>query len=108
MTGTKSCADYCPRCREFKLYPENCRCKLFHVAESWQDKVEDDAWREIYADDAQAAAESYAERDDRDSAEYIILQNGSAEIWTRDEAGNVQKWNVEAESVPQYTAREKR
>jgi len=99
---------HCPRCREWKLYPEKCRCQRFEVSEPWQDKVEDGQWGSVYAVDAEEAAEKFAETSDCDSGEYSIIRAGSGEIWTRDKDGNIQKWGITAEAVPTYSAREKR
>lgn len=98
----------CPRCREWKLYPENCRCRRFEVGEPFQGKIEDDQWNYVYAADAEEASEKFAEQSDWDSSEYSIIKAGSGEIWTRDEDGNIQKWDITAEAVPTYSAREKR
>lgn len=97
----------CPRCKEWKLYPENCRCKRFEVGEPWHDKIEDDQWNSIYAVDAEEAAEKFAETSDCDSGEYSMVRAGSGEIWTRDEDGDVSKWHITAEAVPTYHARVK-
>lgn len=95
----------CPRCRHWRLYPSHCNCKRFEVCIPWRDAEGD--WTEVYAMDAEDAAEEYAETCDSDG-DYTIIKRGSGEVWTRDEAGAIQKWDIEAEAVPSYSAREKR
>lgn len=98
-------ADYCPRCKEFRLYPSACQCKRFECGEPFKDQVED--WHEVYATDAQEAAEKCAERFDCEG-DYTIIRHGSGELWTRNEDGEIEKWFIEAESVPTYRASIKR
>lgn len=94
----------CPRCKRWKLYPERCNCKRFECGQPWKNEVTD--WHKVYASDAEEAAELCAERFDSEG-DYTIIRNGSGEIWTRDEDGTIQKWDIEAEAVPSYNAREK-
>lgn len=95
---------YCPRCKKWSLHPQHCRCKRFECGQPWQNKVTD--WHEVYAVDAEAAAELCAEQFDS-GGDYTIIRNGSGEIWTRDEDGTIEKWDIEAEAVPSYNARRK-
>lgn len=95
----------CPRCKEWKLYVNRCRCELFLCGEPWQGKVED--WHEVFATDAEEAAEKCAERFDCEG-DYTIIRNGGGEIWTKDAEDKLLKWTIEAESVPQYSARQAR
>ena len=97
---------YCRRCNDYKVFgPSTCQCKLFECGEPYKDEVTD--WHEFYAFDAESAAEKCAEQFDCEG-DYTIIRHGSGEIWTRDEAGSIQKWEVEAESVPSYNARLKK
>lgn len=96
----------CPRCKRWKLYQNLCPCKRFECAQPWRNEVPEENWSEIYAPDAEDAAERFAQESDCDG-DYIIIRNGSAEIWTRDADGTVEKWDIEAESEPTYTARRK-
>lgn len=99
-------AGYCPRCKDYRVFgPSTCRCVRFECGEPWNGKVED--WHEIYATDAEHAAEKCAEQFD-DEGDHTIINNGSGEIWTRDTNGLVQKWEIEAEAVPSYNARERK
>lgn len=104
---TASASGTCPRCKEWKLYRDNCTCQRFECAQPWNGIVSDVSWCEVYAPDAERAAEKFAENSDSDG-DYTIIRNGEAEIWTRDENGTIEKWDIEAESVPSYNARRKR
>lgn len=98
----------CPRCHEFKVIAIKCYCQPFGCAINWNGTVGDDAYETVYAVDAEAAAEKFAEDDDGNSGEYTIARNGHGEVWTRDGAGLVQRWMVQAEQVVHYHARAKR
>lgn len=93
----------CKRCKQWKIYPEHCQCKKFECAEPWKDEVDWDTSHYVYAYDAEAAAEKCAEEFDC-GGDYTIIRNGSGEIWTRDEDGKVEKWEIVAESEPVYSA----
>lgn len=93
----------CKRCTEWKFSPEFCSCKRFECAEPFQDKVHDNDWHEVYAYDAEAAAEKCAEEFDC-TGDYTMIRHGSGELWTRDEDGKIEKWYIVAESVPEYSA----
>lgn len=75
------------------------------VFEAWfKDDGEYDS-RKIHARDAEAAAEKFAEYDDQHSAEFLIVGGSEAEIWVRQPAtGEIKKFTVRGESVPQYYA----
>jgi hypothetical protein len=103
--ATMSASGYCPRCREFKVIAKTCRCQRFECGIPFRGEVED--WDEIFAQDAEGAAEKDAERRDSDG-DYTIVSQGEAEIWTRDYAGTVEKWMIEARSEPHYYAHKKR
>jgi hypothetical protein len=62
--------------------------------------------RRIEAFDAEEAAELWAERDDRNSAEYSIVAGEDVVVCVRCPDGKVSRWRVSGESVPNYIARE--
>ena len=98
----------CKRCGRY-LFSGECRCQRFEVVIPWRGKVDDGQdWQSICAMDAETAAEKFAERSDCDGGDYTIIRNGEGEVWVRDSDGAVTKWDIEAEAVPTYTAREKR
>lgn len=93
----------CQRCKEYKVLADTCYCKRFECAQPWQGAVSPCNFSPVWAYDAEAAAEKYAEECDQDG-EYTILKNGSAEIWVQDADGVCTRWSIEAESEPQYHA----
>lgn len=106
VARTSEASGYCPRCKDYKFSgPSLCNCQRFEGGVPWKDDVTD--WHEVYAMDAEDAAEKCAEEFDSDG-DYTIIKHGSGEIWTRDKDGLVQKWDIEAEAVPSYSARQKR
>lgn len=61
--------------------------------------------RSIYAHDAEAAAEKWGELDDRDSAEYSIVNGTEAKCWVQQVGSDeVVKWAVSGEYDPMYYA----
>lgn len=105
VAHTSEPGGYCPRCKEYRVFgPSACRCQRFECGQPWKDQVTD--WHELYALDAESAAEKCAEQFDS-GGDYTIIKHGSGEIWTRDKDGLVQKWDIEAEAVPSYNARRK-
>jgi DNA topoisomerase VI subunit B len=94
----------CPRCKHFRLY--DCRCILFQCAQPWKGKVQEVDWNNVYAIDAETAAEEYAENSDCEN-DYTIIRNGEAEIWVRDPENNIVVFDITSESVPQYSATER-
>lgn len=94
----------CPRCKHFSLY--DCRCTFFQCAQPWKGKVEEVSWRDMYAIDAETAAEEYAEQTDSEG-DYIIIRNGEAEVWVRDPENKITAFDITAESVPEYRATER-
>lgn len=100
-------SEQCPKCKKFPLYPNVHRCWPFEVAKPWRDQVADHEWLQVYARSAEDAAVTFAETSDAEG-DYTIIRNREGEVWVRDPAGEVTKWEIEAETVPQYYAREKR
>lgn len=94
--------DACKRCGKF-VWDDCCRCVLFQCAIPWRDKVEDCDWSDIYATEAEYAAENYADRSDCEG-DYTMIRNGEGEVWVRDVENVVTKWHITAESVPTYSA----
>jgi hypothetical protein len=92
----------CKRCGRY-VWDQVCRCQRFEVAIPWKDSVNDVDWSEVYATEAEYAAEKYAERSDCEG-DYTIIRNGEGDVWVRDSEGVVTKWHIEAESVPTYSA----
>jgi hypothetical protein len=97
----------CPRCKEYR-WDNSCKCVKFRCGVPWQGKLDpDDMDDEVYAIDAEHAAEKCAERRDSDG-DYTIIKHGEGEIWVMDPDDVLTKWTIEAESVPTYHAYEKR
>lgn len=61
-------------------------------------------WHEVEADAPDEAAEMFAQQRDSEG-DYTIAKNGYGEIWVMVN-GAPKKYDIEAESVPEYTARE--
>lgn len=71
-----------------------------------EDGPEDGGVR-IKAFDGEQAAEEWAERDDRDSAEYTIASGEEVTVVARNERdGRKTRYRVTGEAQPVYTARE--
>lgn len=71
----------------------------------WSSPPDEDGWSKVPdADDAEEAAENYAERYDRDG-DYTIAGTGSGRVWVKGPDGTVTRWEVHGESVPTYYAR---
>lgn len=98
-------SEQCPKCRKFPLYPLRHKCHPFDVGIPWRGEVSE--WQPWHGRDAEAVAVDFAETSDAEG-DYTIIRNGSGEIWVRDAAGVITKFDIQAESVPQYYAREKR
>jgi hypothetical protein len=93
----------CPNCREYRVLADRCNCQRFEASVPWRGHVEESSWTEVWAYDADDAAEKHAQTRDSEG-EYSILRNGSTEIWVRDADGAITRWHIEAESVPTYRA----
>lgn len=99
---------YCSRCAH-----GSCRnaptCPPEHLV--WcplQGETEEDAIT-IRARDAEQAAEAWAERSDRESADYTIVRGSEARICVRTVlSGELRRFIVRGESVPKYDASEDR
>lgn len=56
-------------------------------------------------DDVESAIEEYCRNKDRNSADYIIIGNGSTTVFVQDDDGVIEKYTVSAWSEPIYSAR---
>lgn len=74
------------------------RCDSWHSKEEWNDKT-------VHGRDAEGAALKAAEIYDQE--DYPLVRGGEELIWVR-QVGTTEtsKWNVSAESVPEYHATE--
>lgn len=93
----------CERCRRHLIFVDVCHCKRFECAMPWRNAVSPGDWHDVYAFDAEAAAEKFAEQCDSDG-DYTIIKNGTGEVWVRDSDDNTTRWSIEAEAVPNYSA----
>jgi hypothetical protein len=76
----------------------------------WEARIygDGDDWYEVHASDAEDAAARFAEEYDQ-GGDYDIIKRGSAEVEVRKQGEEViQLIDVTAESVPQYSAWERR
>lgn len=96
----------CDRCKRF-CWDGECKCVRFRCGIPWKDQIDRHSLHVVWCTDAEAAAEKYAELYDSDG-DYTIIKNGMGEVWVLDEHDVQTKWEIEAESVPQYSAYEKR
>jgi hypothetical protein len=96
---------WCKKCNEFMMYPERHQCPpTFEVC---QPDCDPDYWETIMAKDAGLAAEKWAEADDCNSAEYLIIGGDDATVLVRKLGEQeTQKFIVTAEAVPEYYAKE--
>ena len=72
------------------------------------DDHDDDDWRGVRASDAEHAAEAFAERYDQSAGDYPILSGAHGGelvvLVRRPDDASVQRFSIEAESVPTYHA----
>jgi hypothetical protein len=97
------------RCRVCGKYDWLAKHKCAPV---WEARLHETKWEEgwstVYAIDAEEAAEKFCEQYDSDG-EYSIVQSGSAEVEVRKPGEDVVTlFGVDAETVPQYRARERK
>lgn len=95
--------DACKRCGRY-VWNDDCRCVLFQAAIPWKGAVDESDWTDVYEREPEYAAEKFAERYDCDGGDYTIIRNGDAEVWVRDAENVITKWDIVAESVPEYSA----
>jgi hypothetical protein len=102
--GDRPMGETCGVCGDYVLWGKH-RCSPIWLVElpEWNGGDPD----RIRASDAQEAAEKFAERFDRASASYSVVSGESITVTVCDAHGkDEQKFVVEGESVPQYTARQ--
>jgi hypothetical protein len=97
-------SEQCPDCKKYPLYPNVHKCHPFEVGIPWRGEVHD--WQPWHGIDAAAVAIDFAEKSDS-QGDYTIIRNGGGEIWVRDSSGAITKFDIEAESVPHYYARQR-
>lgn len=92
----------CPRCRRFvKLSAHKCP-PIHRVWCEDRDELEVDA-RPVYASDAEEASTEWAKLDDS-RGDYAIVRGSEAIVCVRSPDGEITRWVVHGESVPQYSA----
>ena len=94
----------CPKCSRpilGKVEEHSCP-PLWRV---WRDGENRGLGQLVYAQEAETAAEAWAEHDDNDSAEYDIAKGQPALVCTaREPDGTVEKFRVHGEYQPVYWA----
>lgn len=84
-------------------YKNSHKCPPVWEVRMYERRWEED-WVEVYATDAEDAATTFAEQSDR-GGDYDIIRRGSAEVEVRKQGETeVTQWDIQAESVPEYTA----
>jgi hypothetical protein len=71
---------------------------------AWNDGDDESDGRDIDAFDLESAACVFVELDESDRAEYPTLDGKTATVNVRNEFGEVTRWKVYGEAVPQYYA----
>jgi len=95
-------ADWCETCGNFMLFPNSHKCPpIFMVNEPEYDEE----WYKIRARSFESAAEKWADKTDAEG-DYSIISGNETEVIVRNEAGEIKKFKVFGESVPEYTATE--
>ena len=97
----------CPICKEYDFLDRHECSPIFEI------NVPDhhgDEWEKVRATSPRQAIEKWCAYEDPNSADYwIIKQEGLDSIFVREEGSvTAQEFSVSAESVIEYTAREKR
>lgn len=93
----------CPRCEEYNFVP--CECRCFELGRSWHGEAPE-CWQAYYGKNPELLVERWASEYDS-NGDYTIVSGKEAEVWVRDEDGNVTKWDVTGEAEPVYYAHEK-
>lgn len=102
-----STSDYwCKTCGGYlSTYPKHVCPPKFECRFDEKDKTDRD-WCEVYAIDAESAAEKFADKHDCEN-EYRILELADRceeVIEVKDATGAITLWNIRAESIPHYYA----
>jgi hypothetical protein len=98
---------WCKTCGDYMLFPDSHKCPP--IWECWcpdEGETRDDP-RMIRASDAEAAAEKWAEEDDRYGDYTIIGGNDATVCVAKPDNDEVRTFVVTGESVPEYHAEEK-
>lgn len=96
---------FCPTCERY-IY-SNHKCPPLWDVWCERDGEKRGDHNPIHGDDAQDAAERYAERSDTDSAEYSFMKYpGQVMVAPIDNSEEPKRFSVEGEAVPSYHARE--
>lgn len=88
----------CPKCAEWVWSDRHVCSPEYEIREP----ARGDEWGKIHAPDPGTAAERWAERED---AEHKIASGQPVEVEVRGPDGNITRWTVSGEVVPQYSAR---
>ena len=99
--------DICKTSGAWMMFPNSHRCPPAYDVIDEDGGYGDDAWQwacKIFARDPESAAEKWADQHDCEG-DYTIIRGTEAVVSVRDEQGNVTRWIVSGESVPEYTAR---
>ena len=100
---------FCDKCDEWFFSSSQHSCPPIWVVWSPEnDESVDDGSMKVRARDAESAAELWAEREDRESAEYSIVGGKSTPtvcvVLASEPSAEPTRWFVEGESVPSYSA----
>lgn len=102
-------SDYqrCKRCGEYGWTGESAQRFGFHTClPMWECRIagNGDDWDEVYAREAEQAAEKFCDQYDS-NGDYTIIQAGEAEVDVRRPGEDeITQWKIAAESVPHYRA----
>ena len=95
--------EWCQECQKYHI-----QGKHSPMYEVWSDDMgvsQDDAGQ-LHADDMQDAAEKWAEQDDCNSGDYMILSDKMQPVVFVRRDGVTKSYRVFAESIPEYRATE--
>lgn len=87
-----------------------CRCVRYEIAQPntggpRKGQVDEGDWDEVYGKDQQDIVEAWAQRYDADG-DYTIVGGSEEEVWIRNEDGEITRWTVIGETVPEYHAKQ--
>lgn len=92
----------CATCGGWKYNERHACPPLFGVR--CDDNHGPDEWVEIRAVDPEQAAEKWAESEDQNGDYLIVAQRSKPTVDVRSTTGEVTRWQVSGEAVPQYYA----
>ena len=105
MVKCKTCGDWCYGLKGNEtLLGHQHKCPpVFQVVQHWaQDEPRWQDARDVYAYEAEDAAEKYRDLTDGENCHYPITMV----VLVKDKQGTITKWEVEMESRPHYSATE--